>query len=175
MIRCAATRPRHTMIFGRICATCAFSQVIHASCSSGAGSRFCGGRHLTMFAIYTFFSRDNPTAASIRSSSCPAAPTNGSPLASSLAPGPSPINNTSASVTPAPNTTCVRVSQRGHFRHAKHCSRSAFHSVICNAVISPFKDSIPTISQRMKNSNRFIRDFDFPLLQKIDNRGTIGV
>ena len=46
-------------------------------------------------------------AAMILSSSCPAAPTNGSPTRSSSAPGASPTKQRSASSGPTPNTVCV--------------------------------------------------------------------
>ena len=41
----------HDNKVSQMIAVCARSQPMHASCSSGEGSRFCGGRHLTMFAI----------------------------------------------------------------------------------------------------------------------------
>ena len=43
--------PRQTTIFGFSRRNCSRSQGIQASLSAGWGSRFCGGRHLTMFAI----------------------------------------------------------------------------------------------------------------------------
>lgn len=52
-------------------------------------------------------------------------PTNGRPCASSLAPGPSPTKRTSASVTPCPNTTWVRVSHNPQRWHARHCCFSS--------------------------------------------------
>ena len=55
-----------------------------------------GGRHLTMLAMNTS-SRRNPMPLSmILVRSCPARPTNGRPISSSVAPGPSPIKTTRA-------------------------------------------------------------------------------
>src|ERR1700744_598993 len=52
-------------------------------------------------------------------SNCPAAPTKGSPCASSSAPGASPTNINSASILPTPNTTFLREDARcEHFTQA---------------------------------------------------------
>ncbi len=59
----------------------------------------------------------NSTACRILVSSCPERPINGLPLASSSAPGASPITMSPASGFPSPNTTECRVSARRHFRH----------------------------------------------------------
>ena len=91
---------------------------MQASCSSSCGSLFPGGRHLTIFAMYTF-SRSSPIDASILSSSFPAGPTNGSPCKSSCCPGPYPTNIISAFRLPTPITTLVLVSQRRHFLQFK--------------------------------------------------------
>lgn len=66
---CAEILPTHTTILGLIILNCFLSQFMHISCSSGFGSRFLGGRHLTIFAIYTFLSRDRSTLARNLSSS----------------------------------------------------------------------------------------------------------
>ena len=51
IICCAATRPKHTTILGRISWNCWRSHGIQAADSSGSGSRFCGGRHFMMLAM----------------------------------------------------------------------------------------------------------------------------
>ena len=51
-----------------------------------------------------------PISSSSCSSSLPAAPTNGRPSLSSVAPGASPMNIRSASAFPAPKTTVWRVA-----------------------------------------------------------------
>src|SRR5438105_3577385 len=48
-------------------------------------------------------------------SSCPAAPTNGTPCLSSWKPGASPTNISSAAGLPEPKTTCVRPCDNRHF------------------------------------------------------------
>jgi hypothetical protein len=48
---CAAVRPSAMMALGRIRLIWASRKGRQAAASSGAGSRFCGGRHLTTFAI----------------------------------------------------------------------------------------------------------------------------
>ncbi len=102
-----AKLPRVTITRGWIREICSTSHGVHASISSGRGSRFPGGRHFTMLAMYTR-SRVRPISPSMRVSSCPAAPTNGSPCLSSWKPGPSPMNIRSASGSPTPKTTWVR-------------------------------------------------------------------
>ena len=62
------TYPLKTIIFGAISLVCARSQWRQCSCSSGCGSLFCGGRHLTMLAIYIFSFLERSTASSILSS-----------------------------------------------------------------------------------------------------------
>ena len=51
IIRWEAMRPRQTTIFGCSSLNCSRSQGIQASLSVGSGSRFWGGRHLTMLAM----------------------------------------------------------------------------------------------------------------------------
>src|SRR5438045_892303 len=61
----------------------------------------------------------------------PARPTNGSPCASSSAPGASPINISSASGLPTPKTVCVRERARcGHLVHPQTLELSAFNMSI---------------------------------------------
>ena len=105
---CAAVLPNKTMTFGCSKATCRSNQGRQASISAGSGVRLSGGRHFTALAIYTAFCRVRSSAASMASSNCPAAPTNGSPCASSSLPGPSPMNSHSALTSPTPGTACRR-------------------------------------------------------------------
>ena len=110
MTPCAAMRPRQRMIFGSTRAICRARKGAQACCSSGSGSRLCGGRHLTMLAIYTRV-RSRSTSSSIVSSSLPAGPTKGRPCRSSCSPGPSPISMISACSFPSPNTRLFRPRQ----------------------------------------------------------------
>lgn len=87
---------------------------MQASCSASCGSRFCGGLHFTILAIYIFLCRSKSTAFNILSNNLPPLPTNGSPCKSSFSPGPSPIKRTSAFLLPTPKTTLCRVLQRSH-------------------------------------------------------------
>src|ERR1017187_3305531 len=82
--------------------------------SSGSGRRVPGGREFRELHTKTSRSGERPIAAIIRSSSCPALPTNGRPWASSSAPGASPTKQTAASGLPRANTVCVRVAERPH-------------------------------------------------------------
>src|ERR1043165_7085900 len=62
----------------------------------------------------------------MRVSNSPALPTNGSPCASSSAPGASPTNISSASILPTPKTTDFReVARCGHFTQASTFSRNS--------------------------------------------------
>src|SRR5580765_6898727 len=61
-------------------------------------------------------------------SSCPAAPTNGTPCLSSWNPGASPTNIRSAAGEPEPKTTCVRVWESGQRVHSATPSRKAASS-----------------------------------------------
>ena len=88
---------------------------MQAAISSGAGSRFSGGRHFTTFSTNTS-SRVRPVSPRRRSRSFPAAPTNGRPTASSLAPGASPTKSNSALALPSPGTLRVRDEPRGQAR-----------------------------------------------------------
>ena len=98
------------------------------SISPGRGSRLPGGRHLSTLAMKTS-ARLSPISPSSVSSSLPAAPTNGSPCRSSLAPGASPTNIRSASALPAPNTTDVRVAASSAQRvHARASISSSFNA-----------------------------------------------
>ena len=64
---CAAGRPSVTITFGRMISICRARNGVHVATSSGEGSRLPGGRHLTIFAMYTC-SRCNPIPAIIVSS-----------------------------------------------------------------------------------------------------------
>ena len=105
------------MTRGRMRAIWAASQSQQASTSWRVGTRFPGGRHLTMFAMYTP-SRDKPTEARIWVRSCPAGPTNGRPVSSSTSPGPSPTNRSGERGSPSPNTTVRRLSASGQRRQS---------------------------------------------------------
>ena len=72
--------------FGRISSICRKRWLSQASISSGCGSRLPGGRHFRTFAMKTS-SRVRPIPARSLPSSCPAAPTNGTPCLSSWKPG----------------------------------------------------------------------------------------
>src|SRR5690606_20413589 len=80
-----------------------------------------------MLQTYTS-SRASPIAAIMRSRSCPAAPTNGKPCASSSAPGPSPTKHTPELPVPRANTVCFRPAwsaQRSHPRTVSASTSSA--------------------------------------------------
>ena len=66
--------------------------------------------------------RAMPSAASMLSSRRPACPTNGSPRASSSAPGASPTNSQSASQSPTPGTVLLRV-RTARTRCTRRCRR----------------------------------------------------
>src|SRR5947209_4192270 len=106
-------------------------------------------------------------------SNSPAGPTNGSPRASSTAPGASPMNMSSASGLPTPNTVCVRERARwGHFVQTETgtwiCARSLALS--------------PPPQTRFDCTDRFLRrqsavittkmslalsDYDYPLPEEL--------
>ena len=116
-----ATAPRATRTLGWIILICSIRYGRQVCISTGVGARLpdepCGmlGRHFKMLAMYTS-PRANPIVSIILVSNWPARPTNGSPCASSSAPGASPINITSASGLPTPNTVCVlELARCGHF------------------------------------------------------------
>src|SRR5215472_1217817 len=75
--------------------------------------------------------RSSPIAASMRSRSCPARPTKGSPIRSSSAPGASPMNMTGAAGLPSINTVLVAVFFNGQSSKA---ATSAANSSIEPAV-----------------------------------------
>jgi len=74
--------PKVTISLGLINSICRFKYFEQADISAGNGSRFWGGRHLTIFAINTS-SRFNPMDISKESKNWPAGPTNGRPKRSS--------------------------------------------------------------------------------------------
>ncbi len=85
--------------------------------------------------------RLSPISTSRLSSSFPARPTNGTPCSSSLAPGASPMNMSSALASPAPNTTVFRVDassgQRVHTLARAKTSFSASRRSEASLVLSP--------------------------------------
>src|SRR5256885_3881370 len=126
---------------GWISSICRQRCASHASISSGIGSRFPGGRHLSTLATYTS-ARVSPIPDSSWSSSLPAAPTNGTPCLSSWKPGASPTNIRSAAGSPEPKTTWVRPAARGQrvqpaTEVAKAASSSARPSASVAAATAP--------------------------------------
>src|SRR5256885_6838670 len=113
---------------GWISSICLQRCASHASISSGIGSRFPGGRHLSTLATYTS-ARVSPIPDSSWSSSLPAAPTNGTPCLSSWKPGASPTNIRSAPGSPEPKTTCVRPPASAQRVQPATSSRYAWRSV----------------------------------------------
>ena len=104
--------------------TCASRYGRHDSISSGSGSRLPGGRHFTTLAMYTV-SRSSPIPSIRLVSSRPARPTNGIALEVLLLTGTLADEHAGRRAgSPAPNTTCVRVSASGHLVHAS-ASRSS--------------------------------------------------
>ena len=100
-------RPRVTISSGSTIAIWRSRKGVQAAISSGWGSRFPGGRHLTTLAMWTV-SRESPAAPSNWSRKRPAGPTKGTPCSSSRAPGASPMHITSAGAGPTPGTVWVR-------------------------------------------------------------------
>src|SRR5712692_1165808 len=127
---CAGTRPRQMMNLGLRSSICLYRWGVHASISEICGSRLFGGRHLRMLQMYTS-SRFIPTASIILFNNCPAFPTNGSPWASSSAPGASPINMTSARGLPTPKTKFVRVYPSAHFTQVQIALLSSSRVRVC--------------------------------------------
>ena len=110
--RAIENRPSVTMSSGSISSIWRSRYLRQAAISPGIGSRLLGGRHLTILAIYTC-SRDIPMDCSSSSRKLPAGPTKGRPWRSSCAPGPSPMNSSSASAGPSPGTAWVRPACSG--------------------------------------------------------------
>ena len=113
---CAAIRPRQQMTRGRTSAICRSRYGRQAPISSGCGSRFCG--RPALHAVGDEALRRGP--ARWASATCPGTarrrPTNGRPVLSSSAPGPSPTNITggsSGALTRARST--VRLAESPHF------------------------------------------------------------
>ena len=107
-----AVAPRRPISAGRCRTICCASQGRQAAISVRLGLRLPGGRHLITLAMYKSRSLSRPAAASSCSSSLPARPTKGWPLASSSAPGASPISSSRACGLPRPTTTRWRLSAR---------------------------------------------------------------
>src|SRR5918992_1857218 len=108
-----AKLPKVTMTFGSTNRICSMRYGLQDSISSGSGSRFPGGLHMTTLQMRTSW-RVNPISPRSVFRSCPAAPTNGRPCLSSWNPGPSPMNNRSASGLPSANATWVRPAESRH-------------------------------------------------------------
>ena len=113
------------MTFGFINSSCLIKYGEQAATSSGCGFRFPGGLCLTTLVIKTS-SRDNFTDSRIFVRRAPAWPTNGSPVSSSFAPGPSPTQTTRALGSPSPGTPFFAVVKSGHRRHPSTFSAIAF-------------------------------------------------
>ena len=86
--------------------------------------------------------RSSPISPSMRVNSCPAAPTNGSPCLSSWKPGPSPMNIRSASGSPTPKTTCVRLWASRHF--VQPDASAAAWRACGSRVASPLRGGAPS-------------------------------
>src|SRR5690349_1259728 len=106
------------------------------------GSRFCGGRHLRTFVMYTS-ARLRPMRARRVSSSLPAGPTKGSPCRSSLNPGASPTIITSAGQGPTPGTACVRVACRPHLVQARTSACRTSSAVLGDFLYRLERDEVP--------------------------------
>src|SRR5262249_10877865 len=78
------------------------------------GALFPGGRHFTTLVMKTLL-LSSPIDAKSSVRNLPAAPTKGRPSWSSLSPGPSPTNMTSAPIGPSPRTACDRPCCSSHF------------------------------------------------------------
>jgi len=80
----AEAPPTRRIIFGKINSIARSTKGRQTFCSAGVGVRLPGGRQKTVLVMNTRSA--SPASFSIRSSSCPALPTNGRPCRSSLAP-----------------------------------------------------------------------------------------
>src|SRR5215216_3133587 len=69
--------------------------------------------------------RVRSTAARMSSRSLPALPTNGSPVASSFSPGPSPTSISGECASPVPKTVLVRLRARSHLVQTATCRASS--------------------------------------------------
>ena len=105
--RAVENRPSVTISMGSSSSIWRSKYLLQAAISVGTGSRLSGGRHLTMFAMYTW-ALVMPMDCSRSSRKFPAGPTNGRPRRSSWNPGPSPMNSISAASGPSPGTALVR-------------------------------------------------------------------
>jgi hypothetical protein len=121
---------------------------MHVCISTGVGLRLpaaspgVSGRHLRILAMYTV-SRVSPIVWMILVSNCPALPTNGSPCASSSAPGASPTNINSASILPTPNTTFFReLAKWGHFTQANARARSSAKAALRASEVSSGNETL---------------------------------
>lgn len=122
-MNCAAGLPMIITALGLMASTMPTTRGQHSSCSSSRGSRFSGGRQATVL-VMKVARLVTPASRSAQSSSCPAAPTNGTPCASSSAPGASPIKTSLALAEPDPKTMRLRVRESRHSQHPSHCERT---------------------------------------------------
>src|SRR3989442_348913 len=145
---CVATLPSERITLGWITLSLSARNGAQAASSSASGLRLPGGRHKTALVIKASVSRERFTDASIFVSSCPARPTNGSPCASSSAPGPSPITTNPAVGLPEPKTTLVRPSHSLPFRQFR--SACSWRRRVSPGVIrySPSSGSVSTPRSR---------------------------
>ena len=114
--------------------------------SPRAGGRGCRADGTSRRWRCTRRSRVSPIPSMSRVSSCPARPTNGMPCSSSSAPGPSPTNIRSASGSPTPNTTWVRVSASGQRVQPRASSRRASRLGQAGSAVSGPSSSEPSWS-----------------------------
>lgn len=135
--RCAATRPRHTMILGFKRNVSYFRYGKHASFSASFGSRFPGGWHFKILVMY-ISSRDSPQSPKSLSKYSPERPTKGIPCWSSCPPGASATSMISAWRLPRPMTGRRLVWHNGHWVQAAICCSMSFH-VYCIKITYPFR------------------------------------
>src|SRR5436305_820635 len=151
----AALFPNATMMFGAMSAIWRSRYGRHASTSSGAGVRLLGGRHFNTLAMYTLRPRARPSADSMLSRSRPACPTNGSPLASSSAPGASPTRSHCACVSPTPGTEFLRIRDDRYVEYLRLAGPKHQHAVcddapflLCNARRITGSECITKVAER---------------------------
>src|SRR5579872_227867 len=124
--------------------------------SSGVGARLkirppssIVARLLIVLVMYTS-ERARPIAASMRLSSSPALPTNGSPCRSSFSPGPSPTITSGEHGLPTPGTACVRVYPIGQRRQATISAHSAVNCVRRRSSSAASKTTIDCLTDGKK-------------------------
>ena len=118
------------MTFGVVSSSWRARYGLHASISSGSGSRLPGGRHMTTLMTRTS-SRcmpESPRAGAGRGAGRSDRRT-GSPARPPAGPGPSPMKSRSASGSPRPNTTWVRPAASPHRVQVRASSATSSSSV----------------------------------------------